>query len=478
MIPITCALNPLSGREASMPAVPKAETPRRVAVVGAGPAGLMAAAERGHEVILLERSDRHGGQINLAAVPPHKDNLRFISDYLYRKAQRAGVAFRFSCGATPESVRELSPDAVIVATGSLPVIPRFCASAAGAVPAQDILSGAEAGENVLVLGGGLIGCETAEYLATRGRSVTVVEMLPQLAKDMEWCARVLLLRRMASLGINLRPGNEILSIGADNAVTVRNEKGREDPLSCFDTLVVAVGYASNAVGTINDVARISRRCREVGALLSVDAVHIAPHKAIDMDAIGADMLFCSAYKFFGGHIGIAAVRKSVFEALDTYRLHPAPSTAPGKLETGTQSHEAIASIVPAVDFIAGLGTGSTRRERLVSGFERIERHENGLADIIRQGLADVPNLKLYQSEGPKTATVAFTLEGRQPGDVCRKLCDRYGIFAADGDYYAETLAHRVGVDRIGGWVRVGFAPYNTEEEAELLVRAVREIAAG
>ena len=121
-----------------------------------------------------------------------------------------------------------------------------------------------------------------------------------------------------------------------------------------------MGYASNAVGTINDVARISRRCREVGALLSVDAVHIAPHKAIDMDAIGADMLFCSVYKFFGGHIGIAAIRKNVFEALDTYRLHPAPSTAPGKLETGTQSHEAIASIVPAVDFIAGLGTGSTQ----------------------------------------------------------------------------------------------------------------------
>lgn len=180
------------------------------------------------------------------------------------------------------------------------------------------------------------------------------------------------------------------------------------------TRLVAVGYASNAVGTINDVARISRRCREVGALLSVDAVHIAPHKTIDMDAIGADMLFCSVYKFFGGHIGIAAIRKNVFEALDTHRLHPAPSTAPGKLETGTQSHEAIASIVPAVDFISGLGTGSTRRERLVSGFERIERHENALVEIIRQGLAGAPGLTLYQSEGPKTATVAFTLEGQQP----------------------------------------------------------------
>lgn len=280
MIPITCALNPLSGREASMPAVPKAETPRRVAVVGAGPAGLMAAAtaaERGHEVILLERSDRHGGQINLAAVPPHKDDLRLISDYLYRKAQRAGVAFRFSCEATPESVRELSPDAVIVATGSLPVIPHFCASAAGAVTAQDILSGAEAGKNVLVLGGGLIGCETAEYLAAQGRSVTVVEMLPQLAKDMEWCARVLLLRRMASLGINLRPGNEILSIGADNAVTVRNGKGREETLSGFDTLVVAVGCRpDNAL--FNELsAALDCPCAAVGDCRKtakiMDAVH-------------------------------------------------------------------------------------------------------------------------------------------------------------------------------------------------------------
>ena len=210
------------------------------------------------------------------------------------------------------------------------------------------------------------------------------------------------------------------------------------------TRLVAVGYASNAVGTINDVARISRRCREVGALLSVDAVHIAPHKAIDMDAIGADMLFCSVYKFFGGHIGIAAIRKNVFEALDTYRLHPAPSTAPGKLETGTQSHEAIASIVPAVDFIAGLGTGSTRRERLVSGFERIERHENALAGIIRQGLTDVPGLKLYQSEGPKTATVAFTLEGNSPATYAGNSATDTASFAPIGSIRGNARAHRDG----------------------------------
>ncbi len=241
MIPITCALNPLSGREASMPSVPKAETPGRVVVVGAGPAGLMAAATA------------------------------------YGKAQRAGVTFRFSCEATPESVRNLSPDAVIVATGSLPVVPRFCASAAGAVTAQDILSGAEAGKNVLVLGGGLIGCETAEYLAAQGRSVTVVEMLPQLAKDMEWCARVLLLRRMASLGIKLRSGNEILSIGAGNAVTVRNEKGREETLSGFDTLVVAVGCRPDNALSDGLSAALDCPCVAVGDCRKtakiMDAVH-------------------------------------------------------------------------------------------------------------------------------------------------------------------------------------------------------------
>lgn len=243
------------------------------------------------------------------------------------------------------------------------------------------------------------------------------------------------------------------------------------------TRLVAVGYASNAVGTINDVARISRRCREVGALLSVDAVHIAPHKAIDMDAIGADMLFCSVYKFFGGHIGIAAIRKNVFEALDTYRLHPAPSTAPGKLETGTQSHEAIASIVPAVDFISGLGTGSTRRERLVSGFERIERHETPRRDNQARARGcprpDAVPVRRPQDRHRRLYAGRAAARRRMPETLrpIRHLCRRWGLLRGNA-------RPQVGVDRIGGWVRVGFAPYNTEEEAELLVRAVREIAAG
>jgi len=276
---VGCALNPLSGAEGKYDLDPVA-SPKKVAVIGGGPAGMQAALAarfRGHTVDLYEKSDRLGGLLNVACKPPHKEDLRLISDYLYGKAQRAGVTFRFSCEATPESVRNLSPDAVIVATGSLPVVPRFCASAAGAVTAQDILSGAEAGKNVLVLGGGLIGCETAEYLAAQGRSVTVVEMLPQLAKDMEWCARVLLLRRMASLGIKLRSGNEILSIGAGNAVTVRNEKGREETLSGFDTLVVAVGCRPDNALSGGLSAALDCPCVAVGDCRKtakiMDAVH-------------------------------------------------------------------------------------------------------------------------------------------------------------------------------------------------------------
>ena len=225
MVPITCALNPLSGNEASMPSVPAAEHPRRIVVVGAGPAGLMAAAtaaERGHSVTLLERSEKAGGQINLAAIPPHKSDLLRIVRYFYGKAKRAGVDFRFSTEATVENVAALKPDAVVVAAGSRPVIPRFCASVPDAVTAQQVLLGAPCGEKVIVLGGGLIGCETAEFLAEQGKSVTIVEMQPQLAKDMEWCSRVLLMRRLKELNVECRAGNEIRSIGSDHAVTVQH----------------------------------------------------------------------------------------------------------------------------------------------------------------------------------------------------------------------------------------------------------------
>lgn len=250
-----------------------------------------------------------------------------------------------------------------------------------------------------------------------------------------------------------------------------------DTLITPKTRLVALGYASNAVGTINNVSLVAGKAHAVGALMAVDAVHIAPHVGISMADLGADMLFCSVYKFFGGHIGVAAIRRDVFENLESYRLAPASSATPDKLETGTKSHEAIASIVPALDFVASLGRGNNRRERLLSGFNRIEMHENALAEKARKGLAAMPFVRLWQASAgcPKTATIAFTISSRAPGDVCRHAADAWGVFLADGDFYASTLAEKLGLRTSGGWVRAGMAPYNTPEEVEIFLEAVNSV---
>ncbi len=243
------------------------------------------------------------------------------------------------------------------------------------------------------------------------------------------------------------------------------------------TRLVAVSLASNAVGTVNDVARISERAREVGAIVAVDAVHAAAHIPLDRDALGADVLTCSAYKFFGPHVGITAIRRDVFEAMEPYKLAPGPGRIPDKLETGTQSHEGLAGVEAAISFVATLGSGATLREKLVSGMQEIESYEADLANSARVRLREMSGVTLYAAPDGvrKTPTLAFRLEGRSPVEVCEHMSER-GIFVAGGDFYATTLADKLGINETGGFVRAGLAPYTTAEEIDAFLAALEGLA--
>jgi cysteine desulfurase family protein (TIGR01976 family) len=315
-------------------------------------------------------------------------------------------------------------------------------------------------------------------------------------------ATTLLFHAARALGRDWKPGDEIvvteldhrgnvdpwLTLAQDKGVTVRWIKvdtrtftlqlDELESLLNERTRLVAVGLASNAVGTVNDVARVAAAAHRVGALVAVDAVQAVPHFSVDFQALGADLLSCSAYKFFGPHLGFLAIRKELFERLQVYKLVPAPAEAPDKLETGTLNHEGIAGVRAAVEFIAALGSGASRRERIVSGYARLEAHEDRLAGKIRAALAPLPRVRLYQAppEVRKTPTVALTVEGLSPAQVCRRIIDEASVFIADGNFYAWTLAEKLGINRAGAWVRAGLSPYNSEEEVDRFLEAMLRLA--
>ena len=271
-------------------------------------------------------------------------------------------------------------------------------------------------------------------------------------------------------------GAAVRWIGVDTETLTLNGRDIEEQITP-NTRLVAVGLASNAVGTVNDVAAIAERAHAVGAVVAVDAVHAAPHMPLDRGGIGADVLTCSAYKFFGPHVGVTAIRRGLFEGMDVEKLEPAPEHIPDKLETGTQNHEGIAGVEGALEFIASFGEGGTPRERLVDAMRAFEEHETHLADRLRPALAEIPGLTLYAAPDGvrKTPTVAFRMEGRTPEEVCGHALG-HGYFIAAGDFYASTLAGRLGVGDDGGFIRAGLAPYNTKEEVDGFVRTVRELA--
>jgi cysteine desulfurase family protein (TIGR01976 family) len=257
------------------------------------------------------------------------------------------------------------------------------------------------------------------------------------------------------------------------------DPGAIDDVITERTRLVAVGLASNAVGTVTDVAALTRKARSAGALVAVDAVHAAPHLPVDRDELGADILFCSGYKFFGPHQGIVAIRHEVFDRLEVAKVAPAPASPPDKLETGTQNHEGLAGLLGAISFVASLGTGATLRERVVSGVAEVREWEDGLAAGFRKDLASIPGLRIYGAPDgvAKTPTIAFTLAGHSPHEVAAYLGE-HGVFVGDGNFYASTLDERLGTLAGGGWVRVGLAPYTTSAELATCLDCLLRLSSG
>ena len=247
------------------------------------------------------------------------------------------------------------------------------------------------------------------------------------------------------------------------------------------TRLVAVGCASNAAGTINPVKQICAWAREVGAMSFLDAVHYAPHDLIDVTDWDCDFLICSAYKFFGPHVGIMYGRRELLETLQPYKLRPSPDDLPGRWMTGTQNFECICGVRAAIDYIADIGrlAGKTsdRREALRQAFALIRSYERTLLDQLLDGLAEIPGIKVWgitaESErDQRFPTVSITREGIDATSLAKQLAAE-GIFVWDGNYYALPLTERIGVEP-EGMVRIGLAHYNTSEEVARLLEILRK----
>ena len=252
------------------------------------------------------------------------------------------------------------------------------------------------------------------------------------------------------------------------------------------TKLVAVGYASNAVGTINPVAEITKLAHAAGALMFIDAVHYAPHGPIDVRALDCDFLVCSPYKFFGPHMGTLYGKREHLLRFKPYKVRPAPDSLPDRWETGTQLHELIAGVGAAVDYLAALGkqcdpAAPDRRNALLAGYRATRHHEMALLSRLVEGLLAIPGLQFFGIRDAnrfeeRCSTVSIRLAKHTPTEVAQFLGER-GIFTWDGNYYALNLTERLGVEASGGLLRIGLVHYNTMEEVDRLLAGLREIAA-
>ena len=244
------------------------------------------------------------------------------------------------------------------------------------------------------------------------------------------------------------------------------------------TRLVAIGMSSNALGTVNNIKLIRQLTYEVGAWLMVDAVHYAPHFSIDVKSLGVDFLICSAYKFYGPHVGILYSREGLLEQFQTDRLRTQDPKAPNRIETGTLNHAAIAGVKAAVEYIASFGEGNDLRSKLVNAMKKINSYEHYLASTLYDELKKINGVAVYGqpfNDQHRAPTVSFTIDGIEPSDACKKFGEE-GICVWDGNFYAIRVVEVLGLFEKGGLIRAGISLYNTMNEVNRLVNVVKSIS--
>lgn len=247
-----------------------------------------------------------------------------------------------------------------------------------------------------------------------------------------------------------------------------------------NTKLVCMGMSANSIGTVNNFKLIRELTYKHNAWLLLDAVHYAPHFAIDVQAIGCDFLLCSAYKFYGPHVGILYSKLGLLDRLPTDRLRTAGQVAPDSIETGTLNHAAIAGVGAAVEFISSFGSGSTLREKIVDAYDKISQHEHKLASKLFDGLRKLSRVTVVGqdfSSPSRTPTVSFTVDGKTPMQVCDQLASK-NIFAWDGHFYAIHAIEVLGLLERGGVTRMGISMYNTMEEIDFVLAEMKKITNG
>jgi cysteine desulfurase family protein (TIGR01976 family) len=305
-----------------------------------------------------------------------------------------------------------------------------------------------------------------------------------------------------AIGRYLQPGDEILITQLDheanrgpwlnlrgNNIRIREITLKPDGRLDYEdmerkinekTRLLAIGWASNALGTVNDIRMARALTHRVGAWLLVDAVHYVPHFSVDVQSHDVDFLLCSTYKFYGPHVGLLYARTGILDQLPTDRLRTQDQRAPYCIETGTLNFAALAGVQAAVEYIASHGIGEGLRNRVVEGMQRIRDHEHRLAERLWLGLEKIPGLKFYgppMQDSLRTPTLSFTLEGMTPSEVCSRLGHK-GFCLWGGHFYAVRPIEVLGLSHRGGLVRVGVSLYNTEEEIERLAAELRGLVAG